>query len=132
MVRAARREAEELAPFEHGADQRDVRQVGAAAVGVVEDPEVAVVVLLADDRGDGVRHRAEVHRDVLGLHDELAARVEERRRAVVALGDVGRVGRADQDRAHLVTGGAQGAGHHLEGYRVEAAHFVLSAVIVPA
>ena len=57
---------------------------------------------------------------MLGLHHQLARGVEERRRAVVALLDVGRVGGADQHRAHLVAGGAQAADHHLEGDRVEA------------
>jgi hypothetical protein len=42
-------------------------------------------LLLAEDRGDGVWHRAEVDRDVLGLHHQLAARVEDRGRAVMAL-----------------------------------------------
>ena len=50
------------------------------------------------------------------------AGVEERGRAVVALLDVGRVGGADQRRAHLVAGGAQAADQDLEGDRVEPAH----------
>src|SRR6188768_42283 len=43
-----------------------------------------------------------MHRNVLGLHDELAARIEDGSRAVAALLDVGRVGRPDQHGAHLV------------------------------
>ena len=54
---------------------------------------------------------------MLGLHHELAARVEDRGRAVAALLDVGRVGRADQHGAHLLARGAQGARDHLEGRR---------------
>jgi hypothetical protein len=39
---------------------------------------------------------------VLGLHDHLAGRVEQRGRAVAALLDVRRVRRAHEDRAHLL------------------------------
>ena len=54
-------------------DQRHVGQVGAAPVGVVEDPGDARALLLVQHRGDRVGHRAEVDGDVLGLHHELAA-----------------------------------------------------------
>ena len=40
----------------------------------------------------------------------------------LALLDVGRVGGADQRRAHLLAGGAQAAGQHLQRDRVERAH----------
>ena len=63
--------------------------------------------------GDGVRHRAEVDRDVLGLHDELAGGVEERRRTVAALLDVRRVRGANERGAHLLAGSAQRARHDL-------------------
>ena len=46
--------------------------------------------------------------------------VEQRRRAVAPLLDVGRVRRADQHRAHLLAGGAKRADQHLERDRVEA------------
>ena len=68
---------------------------------------------------------------MLGLHHQLAAGVEERGRAVLALLDVGRVGGADQGRAHLLAGGAEAADHHLQRDRVEAAHRCASARIVP-
>ena len=78
-------------------------------------------LLVAVEHGrDRVGHRAEVDGDVLGLHHQLAAGVEERGRAVAALLDVRRVGRADQHRAHLVAGGAQRADQHLQRDRVEA------------
>ena len=102
-----------------GRDQGDVGQVGAAAVGVVEDPEVARPLLDAEHRRDRVGHRAEVDRDVLRLHHQLAGGVEQRRRAVVALLDVGRVRGADQHRAHLLAGRAQRADQHLQRDRVE-------------
>ena len=110
-----------------GEDRRydgDVGQVGAAGERVVEDPRDPWGVILAEHRGHGGRHRAEVHRDVLGLHDHLAGRVEQRGGGVPALLDVRGVGRADQHDAHLFAGCAQRAGDDLELDRVECAHFV--------
>src|SRR4029077_1567478 len=98
--------------------------------GIVEDPEVAVAVLLIDDHRDRVGHRAQMDGDVLRLHHQLPRGIEEGRRAVVALGDVRRVGGADQHGAHLVAGGPERAGHHLEGDGVEPGH-ELTAVTVP-
>ena len=121
--------AEQLAVQEYRGDQGHVGQVGAAPVGVVEDPGDPGPLLLAEHRGDRVGHRAEVDGDVLGLHHQLAVGVEEGGRAVVALLDVGRVGGADQRRAHLIAGGAQAADQDLERDRVEAvaAHRATSA-----
>ena len=56
---------------------------------------------------------------MLGLHHQLAAGVEERRRAVAPLLDVRRVGGADQHRAHLLADRAKRAGQDLQGDRVE-------------
>ena len=95
---------------EDGRDDGDVGQVGAAGERVVEDPRDARRVLLVEDRGDGRGHRAEVHGDVLGLHDHLAVGVEQRGGGVAALLDVGGVRRADQHHAHLLAGRAQRAG----------------------
>ena len=86
----------------------DVGQVGAAGERVVEHPRRPGGVVLADHRRDRGGHRAEVDRDVLGLHDHLALGVEQRARGVAALLDVGRVRGLDQHRAHLLAGGAQG------------------------
>ena len=47
------------------------------------------------------------------------AAVEQRRGGVTALLDVGRVGRADQHRAHLLADRAQRAGQHLELNRID-------------
>ena len=89
-------------------------------------------MVLVEHGGDGGGHRAEVHGDVLGLHDHLARRVEQRGRAVAALLDVGRVRRAHEHGAHLLAGGAQRAGHDLQRDRVElAAHPSRSRTIVP-
>ena len=101
-------------PGEDRGDDRDVGQVRPAGERVVEDPRAAGLVLLVEHRCDGRGHRAEVHGDVLGLHDHLAARVEDGGRAVAPLLDVRGVRRADEHGAHLLARGAQRAGHHLQ------------------
>ena len=59
--------------YEEGRDERDVRQMGAAAEGVVQDPRVAFRVAFVLDRRNRLRHRAEMHRYVLRLHGHLAS-----------------------------------------------------------
>ena len=108
VVRAACRKADQLpaGAREDRRDHRDVGQVGAARERVVEDPRDPRGVVLVEHRRDRRRHRAQVDGDVLGLHDHLTPRVEERRRCVAALLDVGRVRGADQHQPHLLAGGA--------------------------
>src|SRR5450755_1368462 len=101
MVRAAGREAEQAVVHEHRGDDGDVGQVGAAGEGVVEDPGDAGGVLLVKDGGDGGGHGAEVHGDVLGLHDHLTVRVEQGGGGVPSLLDIRGVGGADQHDPHL-------------------------------
>ena len=120
VVGAGGGEAEQLAVVEGGRHDGDVGQVGAAGVGIVEDPRDARGVVAVAHGGDRGGHRAEVHRYVLGLHDHLAGGVEERRRAVAALLDVGAVGRAHQHGAHLLARGAQRAGRDLQGDGIDA------------
>ena len=87
-------------------DERDVGQMRAAGVGVVEDEDVVGAWVAGDHRGDRRGHRAQVHRNVLGLGDHPAGRIEDRGRAVAALLDVRREGGPDQRRAHLLRDGA--------------------------
>ena len=108
----------QLAVHVDGGDDRDVRQVGAAAVRVVEDERVAGLRVLGGDRLHGRGHGPEMHRDVLGLHRHLAGRVEQRGRGVAPLLDVRGMGRADEHHSHLLAGGAERADHHLEGHGV--------------
>ncbi len=85
VVGARHHEAEVVDPR----DERDVGQVGAAGVGVVDDEGVTGLEAELAAGGDGVGHRAEVHGDVLGLGDHPPACVEHRGRAVAPLVDVG-------------------------------------------
>ena len=84
-------ECDQLAGDEHGRDHGDVGQVSAASIRVVEDPDAVRRLLLIQDRPHRRGHRPEVDRDVLRLHDHFTARLEQRRRGVAPLLDVGRV-----------------------------------------
>ena len=124
VVRDVRRPGDDLALEEDRLDQHDVGQVRAAAgVGVVADEDVA----LADLRQrmprrhvlDHAHQRAEVHRDVHRLAQRAAARVEQARRAVAPLLDVGRVGGAHQRLAHLLDDGGERIADHLHRDRID-------------
>src|SRR4249919_1856945 len=52
VMGAAGGEADQPLIVEDRRDQGDVREVGPAAVGVIEDPEIALVVFFADDHGE--------------------------------------------------------------------------------
>ena len=95
-------------------DERDVRQVRAARVRVVEHVDLARLRVARHHGGDRLGHRAEVHRDVLGLGDHPPALVEERGRAVAPLLDVGGERGADERRAHLLGDRPQRAADNLE------------------
>ena len=104
---------------EHRRDRGDVRQVGAAVVGVVAEhhiPRGKGVPLTAADRrqqaGDAVAHRAQVHRNVGGVGHQGAAAVKHGTGEVEALADVHRAGALLQARAHLL-------GHRHEAVVVE-------------
>src|SRR5215208_1981705 len=108
-------------------DERYVRQVGPAGVGVVYGEDVARLGLAVHYGRDGLWHRAEVDRDVLGLGDHAALRVEERRRAVASLLDIRGVGAPDQDGTHLLGDPRQGAGENRECYRIKPTHRLFPA-----
>ena len=109
VVGACHREAERCPR-----DDRQVGKVGAAGVRVVEDPRLARRGVVRTNRRDRLGHRAEVDGDVLRLRDHPPVGVEERGRAVTALLDVRREGRAHEDRAHLLGDRAQRAPDHLQ------------------
>ena len=101
--RAATKKAGSGSPSaEHRHHHGDVRQVGAAGVGVVERERLAGRehrVALADRPHAGA-HRAQVHRHVRRVGDEAAARVEQGAGEVEPLLDVHRVRGALQRRPH--------------------------------
>src|SRR4051812_14800714 len=86
----------------------------AAGVRIVEDAGLALVDPELNRRRYRVRHRAEMHGDVLGLRHHAAALVEDRGRAVATLLDVRRERRADEHCAHLLGNCAQRASEYLK------------------
>ena len=109
MVRARDRKADPRAR-----DERDVREMGAARIRIVQRPHLTGGGVVRHHRGDGVGHRAEMDGNVLRLRDHATPFVEERRRTVAPLLDVGREGRADEHRAHLLGDRAEQAAENLE------------------
>ncbi len=95
-------------------DERDVGQVRAPGVRVVEEGDLAGREAELHDGGDGVGHRAEVDGDVLGLRNHAPAVVEERGRAVAPLLDVRRERGADEHGAHLLGDRAERRADDLE------------------
>jgi hypothetical protein len=93
MVRGIDRPGNDPAIDEDRLAEHDVGQVGAGpGIGVVADKHVARLHILdrvaLQDLGDNPDEAAEMHRDVLGLAQGRAARVEQRRRAVATLFDI--------------------------------------------
>ena len=132
MVGARRGEADQpRAGIRRGHDG-DVWQVRAAAEGVVEDPASSGRLRVLANRRYGVGHRAEVHGDMLRLHDHLAARVEQRARRIAPLLDVRRVRGPYEQRTHLIAGRAQPADDEAQLDRIEAAAHDRVSSIVPS
>src|SRR6266513_4138703 len=103
------------------ADQRDVREVRSAGVGIIEDEDLPGPGRGREPAhgGDRLRHGAEMDRNVGRLGRHRAVHVEQRRRTVAALPDVGRRGSVNQDEPHLLGDGSEGVPHHLERDGVE-------------
>ena len=119
MVREVHGPGDQAVVDEDRLGQNDVRQVRAAAlVGVVADEGVARPDVLGRIAPHDVRHQveeaAEMDRDVLGLAERLATRVEQRGRAVAPLLDVGRVRGADQRLAGLLDDRRHRRADHLD------------------
>ena len=109
VVRAGNGETE-LGPR----DERHVGEVRSAGEGIVDDEDIAELGPTLAHRRDGLRHRAQVNRDVLGLRDHSAVGREERRRAVSPLLDVGGERGADEHGAHLLRDRPERTAENLE------------------
>ena len=85
-------------------DHGNVGQVGAAAVGIVGNKDVARSDdgVLGENLPDGLAHRTEMDRDVRGVHDQVAAGREQGATEVQPLLDVDARGRVPQRYAHLL------------------------------
>ena len=130
-VGAHRGEDEQLSAREDREEHRDVVQVGAATVGVVEHDDVAFVDVSFEVLHRAThrpRHRHHMPRMVVGLRHHLRQWVEQRAREVVQLVDHRGERGADDRRPHLLDDGAQTLAHDLEGNRIDV--FVVHGGIV--
>jgi hypothetical protein len=118
VVRDVGHVAEQRAVVEDRRDERDVVEVHAAQVGIVDQDTVAGRQRVGAVGLDGARHdvgqRAQMRRLREGLGDRPQFRIEEGTREVAARLDVGRIGRAPQRGAHLLGDGQQRVADDLE------------------
>ena len=106
----------------HRRDHRDVGQVGAAVVRVVEHIHIAglhAAGVFADDRLDALAHGAQVHGHMGCVGDQVAPGIEQRTRKVEPLLDVHRVGGVLQLQAHLFGDVHEQVVEHLQQHRVD-------------
>ena len=103
-----------------GGDDGDVRQMGAAVVGVVEHVDITRLhVRIARDHGlDRLAHRSQVHRHVRRVGDQRTLGVEQRAGEVQPLLDVDRVCGVLQPQAHLLGDVHEQVVEDLEHHRV--------------
>src|SRR5262249_7642659 len=104
-------------------EMRAPAPLGGLAHGSGAPPDV-VGRIAAHDVLDEVQKAAEMDRDVLGLAERLAGGVEQRRRAVAPLLDVGRMRGADQRLARFLDDRAQRRADHFDGDGVELVHYL--------
>ena len=78
VVRSDGGETDDRAAVAYRLDHREVRQMRTASVGVVQQKDVPLLRKMRHDCPDGLRHCAEVHRNVGRLRDHPPARVEQR------------------------------------------------------
>ena len=104
VVGAAGDEVGNVGPGEHRRDHRDVGQVGAAAVGVVEHDDIALLKRLegVDGRLDRGGHTAQMHRDVGRLRHHARLRIEHGAAKVEPFLDVGAETGAFERLAHVL------------------------------
>ena len=113
MVRPVGHETDKRVSNEDRRDQRHVRQVGTAQVGIVDYQHVARSPLcIPYQSGHGPGHAAKVNRNVGSLRTQLASGIENGAGKVQAILDISRESGALQYRPHLVTGRGDTTGKH--------------------
>ena len=125
---------DDLAVVEHGRYDREVGEVGAAYVRVVEEQHVAWLKLAPvglEAHPDGQGHAAEMHGYVLGLGDELPPVVEQGAAVVHPLLDVGAVSRLLEGYTHLLGRVDEGPLDDLDGCDVHSQLVSLLRIRLP-
>ena len=105
-VGKARREGHDGAVHEDRPDRLHVRQVVAADLGQVEEPDIAGLQPVArhplQELAHGEAHHPHVHGDVAALGDEVAVGIGERRGEIAGLAQQRRARRAHDHERHLL------------------------------
>ena len=120
VVRAHHRPEQQGALGEDRHEHGHVRQVRAAAIRVVQDVDV-VRRRIGEARSQRLRrpgHRAHMHRDVVGLRDQPALRVDQGDREVARGVEDLRVGGAEHRLAHFLGDGGEAGLQHRHGDRI--------------
>ena len=102
-------------------DDGDVRQVRAAVVRVIQGKHIAGLHLagvVADHGLDALAHRAQMHRHVRRVGNQMPLCVEQGTRKIQPLFDVHRVSRVLQLQAHLFSNVHEQVVEHLQQHRV--------------
>ena len=105
----------------HRRDDGHIGQVRAAVVGVVEHEHIArahLAGVVLDHGADALAHRAQVHRHVRRVGDQVAVGVKQRAREIQPLLDVDRVRGVLQLQAHLLGDVHEQVVEHLQQHRV--------------
>ena len=122
LVRAVDRPEHQPVAVEDRHERRQVRQMVAAAVGIVQQVDVARPDAALEElvhRLGRERQRADMDRHMLGLGDQPSVRIAQRGREVAARVEDLRVGRAQHGLAHLLDDGAKAVLDHRDGDRVD-------------
>ena len=121
VVADGRGEGQALAVVIERLEDEDVGQVHAAVERVVHDEDVArihVVAVVAHDRFQRGRHRAEMARQSEALRHQLAVGIGEARRVIHVVLQHARIGRAEDGERHLVGDREDRVLEQLEGDRI--------------
>ena len=123
VMRHRRADRDHASVGEHRHHDGDVRQMRAAEIGVVEDPDVALAHRLerhvVQQPSHHRRQRAEMHRDGERLRQCLALQREQAGRGVQAFLHDGGEGAAHQRELHLVGDAVELVAQHFERDRID-------------
>ena len=130
MMRPVRHPRHQTAADEDRSHERQIVQVRPSCVRIVHGVlhiRLDIGTESLDHGSDRSRHRAKVHRDVLGLGKHLTRRNEHSSRAGCPFLDVVRVGSSPQNDAHVVGNRRQAIPYDLQCDRVDRHHSTTSA-----
>ena len=113
LMRAHDGPQQPLLAVEERHERRQIRQMAAAVIGIIEQDDVAGRDILETlfHRQGRPGQRADMHRDVIGLRDQARIPVANRQREIPARIQYLRIGGAQHRLAHLLDDGAEAVLH---------------------